>query len=172
MSICRLLIFSLAVAALLSLTAAAQSNNIQHVLLISVDGLHALDVSRYIESHPHSALAELASHGVTYTNARTPANSDSFPGLLALIQTGDATMNAYWYGSLYAMGSASQPGHVLAGMNGQWVSSDFTQFTCVTSWLSDANEMCALVEVCSRPALEGTSSGPTPRCAPTPFLKW
>ena len=36
---------------------------IQHVLLISVDGLHALDVSRFIESHPNSALAELARHG-------------------------------------------------------------------------------------------------------------
>ncbi|OLE23133.1 MAG: hypothetical protein AUG44_22910 [Actinobacteria bacterium 13_1_20CM_3_71_11] len=48
--------------------------------------------------------------------------------LKSYVQTGDSTMNAYWYGSLYAMGSASQPGHVLAGMNGQWVSSDFTQF--------------------------------------------
>ena len=38
---------------------------IQHVLLISVDGLHALDVSRFIKSHPNSALADLAGHGVT-----------------------------------------------------------------------------------------------------------
>lgn len=48
--------------------------------------------------------------------------------LKSFVQTNDSTMNAYWYGSLYAMGSASQPGHTLAGMNGQWVSSDFTQF--------------------------------------------
>src|SRR5271169_1251311 len=61
---------------------------IQHVLLISIDGLHALDVSRFIESHPNSALAELARHGVTYSNANTPANSDSFPGLLALVTGG------------------------------------------------------------------------------------
>ena len=101
MSICRLLIFSLAVAALLSLTAAAQSNNIQYVLLISVDGLHALDVSRYIESHPHSALAELASHGVTYTNARTPANSDSFPGLLALVTGGSPLSHGVFYDVSY-----------------------------------------------------------------------
>src|SRR5205807_6624862 len=88
-------------AALLSLTAAAQSNNIQHVLLISVDGLHALDVSRYIESHPHSALAELASHGVTYTNARTPANSDSFPGLLALVTGGSPLSHGLFYDVSY-----------------------------------------------------------------------
>jgi len=48
--------------------------------------------------------------------------------LKAFIQTNDATMNAYWYGALYAMGSASRPGKVLAGMNGPWVISDFTQF--------------------------------------------
>ena len=61
---------------------------IRHVLLISVDGLHALDVARYVADHPTSALAEMSSHGVTYTNARTPANSDSFPGLLLALVTG------------------------------------------------------------------------------------
>jgi hypothetical protein len=52
---------------------------VRHVLLISVDGLHALDGAKYTASHPHSALAELASHGVTYSGANTPQNSDSFP---------------------------------------------------------------------------------------------
>ncbi len=32
---------------------------IKHVLLISVDGLHALDLSNYVKSHPDSNLAEL-----------------------------------------------------------------------------------------------------------------
>ena len=49
---------------------AAHAGNIEHVLLISVDGLHALDVARSIESHPNSALAKLSRHGVTYSNAR------------------------------------------------------------------------------------------------------
>jgi len=31
-----------------------------HVLLVSIDGLHALDVARFVESHPHSAMATLA----------------------------------------------------------------------------------------------------------------
>jgi hypothetical protein len=53
----------------------------RRVLPISVDGLHAIDVARFIENHPNSALAELARHGLTYSNARTPANSDSFSGL-------------------------------------------------------------------------------------------
>ncbi len=45
---------------------------IRHVLLISVDGLHALDVTRYITSRPQSALAELSSHGTMFTDANTP----------------------------------------------------------------------------------------------------
>jgi hypothetical protein len=48
--------------------------------------------------------------------------------LRSYVQTNDSTMNAYWYGALYAMGSAARPGKVLPGMNGPWVSSDFTQF--------------------------------------------
>ena len=48
--------------------------------------------------------------------------------LQSYVQTNDPTMNAYWYGSLYTMGSASRSGKVLADMNGPWVIDDFTQF--------------------------------------------
>jgi hypothetical protein len=78
-----------------------QEKQVRHVLLISVDGLHALDVSRYIDSHPHSALADLAKHGVTFTNARTPANSDSFPGLLALVTGGSPVTTGLFYDVSY-----------------------------------------------------------------------
>ncbi|PYU64606.1 MAG: hypothetical protein DMG56_05880 [Acidobacteria bacterium] len=77
---------------------------IKHVLLISVDGLHALDVARYVESHRNSALAELSSHGITYSNARTPANSDSFPGLLALVTGGSPVSHGLFYDVSYNRG--------------------------------------------------------------------
>ena len=80
---------------------ATQAADIDHVLLISVDGLHALDVANYVESHPNSALAELSSHAVTYSNARTPANSDSFPGLLALITGGSPVTHGLFYDVSY-----------------------------------------------------------------------
>ncbi len=80
----------------------------------------------------------LASRATSAVNALSPSG---VAGLLAghrnfwknfwltsFIQTNDPTMNAYWYGALYAMGSASRPGKVLADMNGPWVLSDFTQF--------------------------------------------
>jgi hypothetical protein len=80
---------------------AARADSIDHVLLISVDGLHALDVARYVESHPSSALAELSRHGVTYTNARTPSLSDSFPGLLALVTGGSPISHGMFYDVSY-----------------------------------------------------------------------
>jgi len=93
-------------ACLPTLAARANNNNnnvqnVQHVLLISVDGLHALDVTRYVHDHPRSALAELSGHGVTYTNARTPANSDSFPGLLALVTGGSPITTGLFYDVSY-----------------------------------------------------------------------
>jgi hypothetical protein len=79
-------------------------HKIKHVLLISVDGLHALDVANYVAAHPHSAMAELAGHGITYSNARTPANSDSFPGLLALITGGSPISHGLFYDVSYNRG--------------------------------------------------------------------
>jgi hypothetical protein len=73
------------------------AGSISHVLLISVDGLHALDDANYIAAHPNSALAELAGHGVTYSNARTPSLSDSFPGLLALVTGGSPISHGLFY---------------------------------------------------------------------------
>ena len=75
--------------------------NIKRVLLISVDGLHALDVANYVKSHPGSALRELSEHGVTFSNAKTPANSDSFPGLLALVTGGSPRTHGLFYDYSY-----------------------------------------------------------------------
>jgi hypothetical protein len=74
-----------------------QDHAVQHVLLISVDGLHALDLSNYVNSHPNSALAALTRHGVTYTNNQTSSPSDSFPGLAALVTGGSPITTGFWY---------------------------------------------------------------------------
>lgn len=77
------------------------SHIIKHTLLISIDGLHALDVANYVSKNPNSALAELSRHGVTYSNAKTPANSDSFPGLLALVTGGSPISHGVFYDVSY-----------------------------------------------------------------------
>jgi len=78
-----------------------RGHKIKHVLLISIDGLHALDVANYVAAHPNSAMATLSNHGVTFSNARTPANSDSFPGLLALVTGGSPISHGLFYDVSY-----------------------------------------------------------------------
>jgi Type I phosphodiesterase / nucleotide pyrophosphatase len=76
-------------------------HQIKHVLLISVDGLHALDLSNYVASHPDSNLADLSRHGVTYTNNATSSPSDSFPGLASLVTGGSPVTTGLWYDDTY-----------------------------------------------------------------------
>jgi len=72
-------------------------HKVKHVLLISVDGLHALDLTNYVQTHPDSTLAALWSHGITYTNNSTSQPSDSFPGLAALVTGGSPATTGFWY---------------------------------------------------------------------------
>ncbi len=76
-------------------------NHAKHVLLISVDGMHALDLSNYVAAHPNSTLAQLSAHGKTYTNATTSQPSDSFPGLAGLVTGGSPITTGFWYDVSY-----------------------------------------------------------------------
>ena len=70
--------------------------SVQHVLLISVDGMHSLDyvncakgVSGINGGAPYCPnLAALGLTGTTYMNASTSKPSDSFPGLMAIVSGG------------------------------------------------------------------------------------
>ena len=59
------------------------------VLLLSVDGLHAVDLANWVAGHPKSALAELSKRGVTYTNAHSPVTSPA-AGLISIVTGGTA----------------------------------------------------------------------------------
>jgi hypothetical protein len=76
-------------------------HQVKHVLLISVDGLHALDLSNFVATHPDSTLAGLSRHGVTYTNNVTSSPSDSFPGLASLVTGGSPVTTGLWYDDTY-----------------------------------------------------------------------
>ncbi len=75
----------------------ASGHDVKRVLLISVDGLHALDLANYVQSHPRSTLADLSAHGITYTNAATTSPSDSYPGTAALMTGGSPVTTGFWY---------------------------------------------------------------------------
>src|SRR5579872_2735646 len=68
-----------------------------HVLLISVDGLHQSDLAWYVDRHPSSALAKLVRNGVEFTGARTPFPSDSFPGMVAQVTGGNPKSTGIYY---------------------------------------------------------------------------
>jgi hypothetical protein len=79
-----------AIAAALPIAAQADRGDLkhEHVLLISIDGMHAADY-QYCTSHGTCPmLARLGVHGVNYTRTSTSRPSDSFPGLMALMTGG------------------------------------------------------------------------------------
>jgi hypothetical protein len=78
-------------------TVAAGRDSAQHVLLVSVDGLHQSDLTWYVLHHPHSALAALVSGGMEFTHAQTPVISDSFPGLVGQLTGGDPGVTGVYY---------------------------------------------------------------------------
>jgi hypothetical protein len=69
----------------------------QHVLLLSVDGLHQSDLAWFVDRHPASALAKLVHRGIEFTHARTPFPSDSFPGLIGQITGGNPRSTGIYY---------------------------------------------------------------------------
>src|SRR3974390_2863971 len=98
--------------ALLSISAIAQDHDgdwnrskVQHVLLISIDGMHAVDfkncahgVAGANNGSPYCPnLAALATTGINYVGANTSKPSDSFPGLMNIV-TGATprTMGVYY----------------------------------------------------------------------------
>ena len=88
--------------ALLSTTAAfAAPAPYAHVLLISIDGMHAVDLAEHAARHPDGALARLSRAGVTYRQAMTPLISDSFPGLAAQVTGGGPATTGVYYDDSY-----------------------------------------------------------------------
>jgi Type I phosphodiesterase / nucleotide pyrophosphatase len=72
-------------------------HKIKHVLLISIDGMHAVDYENCVASNTCPTLAALGKTGVNYTRTTTSRPSDSFPGLMALVTGGSPrTVGAFY----------------------------------------------------------------------------
>jgi hypothetical protein len=87
-----------------------ERNHIRHVLLISVDGMHAVDfancangISTVNSGQPYCpALAALGKTGINYVAASTSKPSDSFPGLEAIITGGSPALTGVYYDVAYS----------------------------------------------------------------------
>jgi predicted AlkP superfamily pyrophosphatase or phosphodiesterase len=82
---------------------ASDEERTDHVLLISVDGMHEADLRRYLADpkHTNSAFARLAKHGVHYLRASSARPSDSFPGLMAFMTGGSPKSTGVFYDDSY-----------------------------------------------------------------------
>ncbi len=109
-----IVLLSLAAVCLLS-TAIAQNKDfhpgkIKRVLLISVDGMHAVDfqncangISTINNGQPFCpALAALGKTGINYVAANTSKTSDSFPGLTAIVTGGSPALTGIYYDVAYS----------------------------------------------------------------------
>jgi hypothetical protein len=96
-------------------TAIAQDNSflqgrIKRVLLISVDGMHAVDfancangIGTVNNGAPYCpALAALGKNGINYVAASTSKPSDSFPGLTAIVTGGSPAVTGVYYDVAYS----------------------------------------------------------------------
>jgi len=103
-------------AATLMLGAAAQEGGydledsaIKHVLLISIDGMHALDfkncsqgIAGANDGKPYCPnLSALAQNGVNYVAANTSKPSDSFPGLMNIVSGATPRLMGVYYDVAY-----------------------------------------------------------------------
>ena len=101
---------SLAAVCVVGTALAQTSNKIEHVLLISVDGMHAVDflncangISTTNNNQPFCpAMAALGVTGVNYVAATTSKPSDSFPGLEALATGGTPALTGVYYDVAYS----------------------------------------------------------------------
>ena len=64
----------------------------QHVLLLSVDGLHQADIADPNLQPDLTNIISLQNQGVTYANASTTKPSDSFPGALSYLTESGARL--------------------------------------------------------------------------------
>jgi len=88
------------VIAIPSQSASARSRY-QHVLILSVDGLHGADVADPALQADLPNIISLEKTGVTYTNAFTTSPSDSFPGTLAYLTGANPRTTGVFYDDSY-----------------------------------------------------------------------
>lgn len=74
----------------------------QHVILLSVDGLHEADLTDPATRQYLPNISALASNGISYTNVTGSSPSDSFPGTTALLTGSSPRTSGVFYDDSYS----------------------------------------------------------------------
>jgi hypothetical protein len=78
-----------------------RDHKIRRVLVISIDGMHALDMALWVKGHPTSALGKLSAQGINFTNASTTKPSDSIPSTVGIFTGGSPAVGGMYYDDAY-----------------------------------------------------------------------
>src|SRR5436305_583156 len=98
---CAPVLLSLAAVLFTNSVGYGDDHKIRRVLVISIDGMHALDMALWVKSHPGSALAKLSAQGINYTNASTTKPSDSIPSTVGIFTGGSPAIGGMYYDDAY-----------------------------------------------------------------------
>ena len=134
---------------------------IQRVLLISVDGMHAVDflncskgIGGANNGQPYCpAIAALAHTGINYVNASTSKPSDSFPGLTAIVTGGSPALTGVYYDVAYSRNYA--PPEITTGNGLAGGTCPATGQTGTTTEYEEGIDF-------DKTKLNGVNSGPIP----------
>jgi len=103
------IVLALSVSAMTASAGTLGSSKVRHVLLLSIDGMHAVDLYNCVHGlegvrngAPYCPnLAALSRHAINYVNASSSKPSDSFPGLAALVSGGSPRSTGLYYDVAY-----------------------------------------------------------------------
>jgi len=86
---------------LLAPHARADAPPYQHVLLLSLDGLHDADLTDPATSDYLSNILDIANHGIHYSNAYAVKPTDNFPNMIAQVTGAGPRTSGIYYDSTY-----------------------------------------------------------------------
>jgi len=97
----------------------------QHVLLLSIDGLHGADISDPAVTPFIPDILDLANHGVTYSNAYAVKPTDNFPNMIAQVTGAGPKTSGIYYDETYRRSyyPALSPPNGIPGATAAWTAA-------------------------------------------------
>lgn len=117
------------------------ASGLRRVLLLSIDGMHAVDFYKWVANNPPSNIGMLYVHGIDYPNAMASTPSGGFPGMLALTTGGSPKTTGVYDEDSYDR-TLYPPGSDCSGMAGTEVIYDHSiveDYSLLRSPIDDGN---------------------------------
>ena len=110
---------------MLSAGAARADGPYQHVLLLSIDGLHGADITDPAVAPYIPDILDLANHGITYSNAYAVKPTDNFPNMIAQVTGAGPKTSGIYYDETYRRSyyPAFSPPNAPAGATAAWTGA-------------------------------------------------